>query len=128
MRKKIKRLYLDNTAFTCALNPGVDLPALLEQFYVNFLGATFFFPSPREEEIDIIPVADDKILPVEVKIREKLQKKDLKPIFQFMKKYDIRRGLIVTKYDESFYEENGSKLMAIPYWKFRTVIDYLEEF
>jgi len=126
--KKIKRLYLSNTAFSYALNPGVDLSMVLEQFFVNFLEAKFFFRGPRKEEIDIIHISDDKVLPVEVKIREKFKKKDMKPIFRFMKKNRAKKGLIITKDLEASYEENNLKLLAIPYWKYWTICRCLKQF
>ncbi len=124
--KKIKRLYLSNTAFAYALNPSVDFFMVLEQFYINFLEAKFFFRSPRKEEIDIIHVSDSQTLPIEVKIREQIRRSDIKSIFRFVGRNNVEKGLIITRNIECIFEEGDLKIAAIPYWKYWTLLKLLK--
>ena len=119
--KKVKKLYLSNTAFTSALNPQVGLPSLLEQFFVNCLGARFFLRTPQRDEIDLIHVESGRTIPVEVKIREKIGKNDLKPIFRFLKRHNLKKAIIITLDTERDFQENGRTIDAIPYWRYWSI-------
>lgn len=119
--KKVKKLYLCNTAFTLALNPQVDLPAVLEQFFVNNLDARFFLKTPQKEEIDIIHTHDRHILPVEVKIREKIGRDDIKTLFKFLEKNNLKRALLITLDTETKFQKDKLWVEAIPYWKYWSI-------
>ncbi|MCF8108740.1 MAG: hypothetical protein K9J81_07080 [Desulfohalobiaceae bacterium] len=120
--KKIKRLYLSNTAFTAALEPRVDYSLLVEQYFVNRLHGRFFWKDPQKREVDLISTENDVILPLEVKIRKKVDKRDLRGMFKFMERYHLNRGLLITLDTDEVYEKNGKKIIALPYWRYWTLI------
>jgi predicted AAA+ superfamily ATPase len=92
--KKVKRLYPCNTAFTLALNPQAELPAVLEQFFVNSLDAKFFLKTPQKEEIDIIHARDNVVLPpVEIKIKEKIGRDDVKTLFKSLERNHLNKAI-----------------------------------
>lgn len=119
--KKVKRLYPSNTAFTLALNPQAELPAVLEQFFVNSLEAKFFLKTPQKEEIDIIHTRDKVVLPIEIKIREKIGRGDVKTLFKFLERNRLNRALIVTLDTETRFERENLLIDAIPYWKYWSI-------
>ena len=125
--KKMKRLYLSTTAFTLALNPKAELPALLEQFFVNSLDAKFFLRTPQKEEIDIIHRAEKTVLPVEIKIREKTDRNDVKTLFRFLAREKLRKALLVTLDTERTYEKEGLLVEAVPYWKYWSIREKIDE-
>ncbi|MBI5846480.1 MAG: ATP-binding protein [Nitrospirae bacterium] len=119
--KKVKRLYLCNTAFTLALNQQADLPAVLEQFFVNSLNAKFFLKTPQKEEIDIIHAHDNIVLPVEIKIKAKIGRDDVKTLFKFLERNKLNKALLVTLDTETKFEMEGLLIEAIPYWKYWSI-------
>jgi predicted AAA+ superfamily ATPase len=119
--KKVKRLYPCNTAFTLALNPQAELPAVLEQFFVNSLDAKFFLKTPQKEEIDIIHAHDKVVLPVEIKIKEKIGKDDVKMLFKFLERNKLNKALLVTLDTETKFEREGLLIEAVPYWKYWSI-------
>lgn len=119
--KKVKRLYPSNTAFTLVLNPQAELPAVLEQFFVNSLEARFFLKTPQKEEIDIIHARDKLVLPVEIKIREKIGRDDVKTLFKFLERNKLNRALLVTLDTETIFERENLLIEAIPYWKYWSI-------
>ena len=119
--KKVKRLYPCNTAFTLALNPQADLPSVLEQFFVNSLDAKFFLKTPQKEEIDIIYAHDEIVLPVEIKIKEKIGRDDVKTLFKFLERNNLRKALLVTLDTETKFERESRLIEAIPYWKYWSI-------
>ena len=116
-----KRLYLANTAFTLALNPEVELPALPEQFFVNDLAGRFFLRTPQKEEIDLIIADDYRLLPVEVKIREKIGREDRKILHKFMEKNNLTKALLITMDTEGRDEKEQRVVEAIPYWRYWSI-------
>lgn len=119
--KKVKRLYLVNTAFTLALNPQADLPTVLEQFFVNNLDARFFLKTPQKEEIDIIHTRDSHVLPVEVKIREKIGRDEVKTLFNFLEKNNLKRALLITLDTETEFQKDKLVVETIPYWRYWSI-------
>lgn len=119
--KKVKRLYLRNTAFTLALNPQAELPTVLEQFFVNHFDARFFLKTPQKEEIDIIYAHEKAVLPIEIKIREKIGRDDVKTLFRFLEKTELKKALLVTLDTETKFEREGLLVEAIPYWKYWSI-------
>lgn len=119
--KKVKRLYPRNTAFTLALNPQADLPSVLEQFFVNSLDAKFFLKTPQKEEIDIIHAHDKVVLPVEIKIKEKIGRNDVKTLFKFLERNNLKKALLITLDTETKFEKESLLIEAIPYWKYWSI-------
>ncbi|MEW6587433.1 MAG: hypothetical protein AB1442_17725, partial [Nitrospirota bacterium] len=119
--KKVKRLYSCNTAFTLALNPQAELPAVLEQYFVNSLDAKFFLKTPQKEEIDIIHAHDKVVLPVEIKIKEKIGRDDVKTLFKFLERNKLNKALLVTLDTETKFERENFLIEAIPYWKYWSI-------
>lgn len=119
--KKVKRLYPCNTAFTLVLNPQADLPSVLEQFFVNSLGARFFLKTPQKEEIDIIHTHDKSVLPIEIKIKEKIGRDDIKTLFKFLEKSNLKRALLITLDTETKFHKENLMVEAIPYWKYWSI-------
>ena len=119
--KKIKRMYLSNTAFTSALNPGTDSSLMIEQHFVNRLSGRFFWRSAQKEEVDLVCQGEPALLPIEIKIREKIEKNDLKALFKFMGKYGQDAGILVTLNTEALYEKENKKIIAVPYWRHWTL-------
>jgi len=119
--KKIKRMYLSNSAFTSALSPGTDFSLMIEQYFVNRLSGRFFWRSPQREEVDLVCQGEPAILPIEIKIREKIEKSYLKALFKFMGKYGQDAGILVTLNTEAMYEKENKKIIAIPYWQHWTL-------
>ncbi len=119
--KKVKKLYPSNTAFTLVLNPQADLSSVLEQFFVNNLNARFFLKTPQKEEIDIIHTQARNVLPVEIKIKEKISKDDVKTLFKFMERNNLQRALLITLDTETKFQKEKLIVEAIPYWRYCSI-------
>ncbi|MEW6417899.1 MAG: ATP-binding protein [Nitrospirota bacterium] len=119
--KKVKKLYPSNTAFTLVLNPQADFPSVLEQFFINNLNARFFLKTPQKEEIDIIHTQDRNVLPVEIKIKEKISKDDVKTLLKFMERNNLQRALLITLDTETKFQKEKLIVEAIPYWRYWSI-------
>lgn len=124
--KKIKRLYLCNTAFTFALNPQVEFSLLLEQFFVNSFEAKFFLKTPQREEIDIIYAKEKTVLPIEIKIRETVGLRDVKKMFSFMERNNLQKALLITLDTEKKFKKEKLLVEAIPYWKYWSIFENID--
>lgn len=77
--------------------------------------------TPQKEEIDIIHAHDNVLLPVEIKIREKISRDELKALFKFLGRNKLRKALLVTLDTETTFEKEGLLVKAIPYWKYWSI-------
>jgi len=90
---------------------------LVEATIANSLEGISFWRTPQKEEVDII-IAGKKPVPVEVKYRNLIAKKDTATILKFCKKFKVMEGIIVTKNLLKVEEISGSKITFIPAWLF----------
>jgi hypothetical protein len=119
--KKVKKLYPSNTAFTLAMNPEAGLASVLEQFFVNNLNARFFLKTPQKEEIDIIHTQDKSVLPIEIKIKQKISRDDVKTLFKFLDRNKLQRALLITRDIETKFQKEKLFVDAVPYWKYWSI-------
>jgi len=124
--KKLKRLYLSNTAFTFNLSPSVERTKLIEQSFVNMFEGRFFYRSPQKDEVDMVYIKDQKVIPVEIKIKSSLRKDDFRGIVNFMRRHKIQKALMITAQDEGLWTKGRYQVQMIPYWKYWSIKKYLE--
>jgi len=115
--KKIKRAYLSNTAFTLALSDKMDLSVLLEQYFVQRFKARFFSRTPQKDEVDMVLSIEERLVPVEVKIKPEIKGKDTAAIIKFLKRTGFKKGYLISGKDEKTFAKDGLTVKAIPYWK-----------
>ena len=115
--RKLKRIYLSSTGFVYALNPEVEFPVVFEQYVVNTTKTQFFWRSPQKDEVDVILIRNKDIIPIEAKIRERIREKDASSLFKFMKKYNVKNGMMITLNTENTLEKNDLRVNLVPYWK-----------
>jgi predicted AAA+ superfamily ATPase len=125
--KKMKRIYLSNTGFLTAFRSGeLDYSLTLENHFANILKAKFFYRSPQKEEVDLIIDNQGKLIPVEIKIREKIKIKDLKPLIKFMKRFKCESAVVISKDDERIEKINELKVTILPYWRYWSIISEIK--
>lgn len=81
----------------------------------------FFLKTPWKEEIDIIHTRDGNVVPVEIKIKEKIDKGDVKTLFKFLEKNDLRKAVLITLNTETAFKKDKIAIEAVPYWKHWTI-------
>ena len=98
-----------------------DYGKLIESLVLQNFNFKFFYRK-AEKEVDFVEVNDKKdILPIEVKARKNIDKDMKKSLLDFMKKFKVKKGIIVTEDYES--EEDSEwfgikgKIRYIPLWK-----------
>ena len=123
--KKMKKVYLSSTAFSKALSPRVGRPALIEQFFANVLKARFFWRTPQQDEVDLVLVGEGEVVPVEVKIRSEVRKRDAAPLFKFLQKHKATRGYMISDGTETSFSEEDKSVEVIPYWMYWTLMGKL---
>lgn len=68
------------------------------------------------QEVDIIIEEEKKIIPLEVKFKEKIDKEDYKGLFAFMTHEKIQKGIIVTKNLLASKKILGKEILHLPAW------------
>ncbi|NVM23093.1 MAG: ATP-binding protein [Desulfobacterales bacterium] len=125
--KKLKRIYLSNAGFVSALRPGEpDYHPLIEGYFANLLKAQFFYRSPRKEEVDLVIESQHKVLPVEIKIREKIRMKDLKPLTKFMKRFKSEQAVVISKNEDRIEKIENLKVTILPYWRYWSIVSEIK--
>jgi len=113
LRKK-KRAYPSDTALIYLYKPKIEggfFGRIAETIAVNKLKATCFWKNGHE--VDIIHDG----IPIEIKYQEKLDQNDCKEVLSFMKKFNKREGMIITKKEEKDLRFDEGKIKFVPLWK-----------
>ena len=111
--KKMKRFYLSTVSFFPFLNAEIDETKLIENLIVIFVNTKFFWRTPQKYEVDIVLKEKDGIIPIEVKYKNNIMKKDIKNLLRFCEKFDVKKALMITKdklSEENFTLKDGKKL------------------
>lgn len=121
--KKMKKFYLTTTSFFPFLNNEIDESKLIENLIVAFVDAKFFWRTPQKYEVDVILKEKSKIIPIEVKYKEYISKKDTKNLLRFCEKFNVEEAVMITQSksnEEIFKLKSGAKIRIkfIPVWKF----------
>ena len=113
LRKK-KRAYPADTALIYLYKAKIEegfFGKVVETLAVNKIKTAAFWKNGHE--IDII--ADD--MPIEVKYQEKIRSEDFKPLLEFMRKFNKKEGIIISKNEEGEKKFVEGKIKLIPAWK-----------
>jgi len=95
--KKLKKFYLASPSLSWALSDFVEKGKLVENLVLSLGDYKFFWRDSYQHEVDFIKIEDSKIIPVEVKSQKEVQKKDLKNLIIFAKKFETSRVIILTE-------------------------------
>ncbi len=112
--RKTKRAYLLDTGIISAFKPTIDdsfLGRMVKNAVINVLDAEAFWRNRREVDAVV-----EKI-PVEVKYQEKIIRSDLKGVTEFMMKFNVRKGFVITKNREETIQVEHGSIVLIPAWK-----------
>lgn len=105
----------------------INFPILVEQFWINFLRAKYFYRSPQKDEVDMVLANNQVILPIEIKIREPFSAKTAGSLWKFMRRFDLKSGLMITLNTETELGRNDRLIKVLPYWKFWSIKSWIEE-
>ena len=124
--RKSKKIYLTDTGVINSLyerdfSDSSFMGKIIENTVINHLNPNLFWKN-NGNEIDIIVVKDKKVIPVEIKYRENIDKNDLKSINVFMNKYKQKTGIIVTKNTFEIKKKENMELYFIPAWFLLTLL------
>ena len=92
-------------------------------YFANLIKAQFFYRSPQKEEVDLVIESQHTVLPVEIKIREKIRMKDLKPLIKFMKRFKCEQALVISKNDDRIEKTEDFKVTILPYWRYWSIVN-----
>lgn len=72
----------------------------------------------NKHEVDFIVMRGNVPVPIEVKYRDKIEKRSLKGILEFMSKFDVESGIVLTRDRQGKEKIDDKSLIFIPSWLF----------
>ena len=112
--RKRKRAYPTDNAITYLYKLKIEedfMGKMVETLIINNLKAVSFWKNGNE--VDII----HNNIPIEIKYQEKIKSEDLKSLIEFMKKFKVKNGILITKNEEKEIKIKEGKIKFIPLWK-----------
>lgn len=82
------------------------------------IGMNVSYWRERNKEVDIVFEDGEQTIPIEVKYKNHISKKDLKGVIHFCKKFGIEKGVVVHKDGLEKKSIEGIDLIFIPLWFF----------
>ncbi len=118
--RKLKRVYPVDTSIIIAFNQNVDeklIGQMAEAVIVNNLHSNNFWKNSHE--VDLIHEG----MPIEIKYKEKIIDKDTAGIREFMRKFNVKKGTMITKDEEKIIRTEEGTISLIPAWLFLSKIE-----
>jgi predicted AAA+ superfamily ATPase len=91
--RKLRKVYPYDISLVFPFNPNIEMGKILESVVISRINAKNYWRTGNRE-VDFV-LREKEILPIEVKAKFELKKEDLKNIDYLMKKYKIKRGVVV---------------------------------
>ena len=121
--KKLKKVYNINTTYSYLFsketsNLNETLPLIYETIIINNFDINFFFRTTSKKEVDFIKIDNNKIIPIELKYKERLRNDDLNGLIYFLDKFKLDEGILLTKDLKKKEIINNKKIAFIPFIEF----------
>lgn len=118
MERKLKKVYISIFGLPLHLfsekrNDEDFLGKVTENLLISAVDPLFFYRSPDKREIDVV-LTGKKIIPLEIKYKNVVSKRDLSGIIYFLRKFNFKNGLLITKETKKDEEIEGRKIKLIP--------------
>lgn len=96
---------------------GKYVESLVAVFLLYKYEKIFFWRTPQKDEVDIV-IKEKQLTPIEVKYQNQITDTDCKTLVKFCKKYNVKKGFVVTK--ETFETRKFGDIIVelIPAWVF----------
>ena len=95
----------------------VETGRLAENLVVSLKNYQFFWRDVYKHEVDFVEIDNNKIVPIEVKYRNEIPAHELKNLSFFAKRFDVKKGLVLTKtFTEKSREVNGIEIAEKGIW------------
>ncbi|MCD6092951.1 MAG: ATP-binding protein [Candidatus Aenigmarchaeota archaeon] len=120
--RKNKKIYVSHPSIAFAVlnypKNILGVEKLMGQYVETLFAEKFFWRSKEKHEVDAVAEIKDKPVPIEIKYRDQIMRKDLKGVLKFCDKFGCEKGIIITK--DMFKEEtiDNKKIQFIPAWLF----------
>jgi len=95
---------------------GENNDKILESFVLSTIDGKYYWRD-LEKEIDFLKIKGKNILPIEVKNRERVEDRDLNTLKLFMKKYNLKKALLLYLGVKEIREFDGRKIEFVPFWE-----------
>ena len=121
--KKLKKVYNINTTYSYLFsketsNLNETLPLIYETIIINNFDINFFFRTTSKKEVDFIKIDNNKIIPIELKYKERIKNDDLNGLIYFLDKFKLDEGILLTKDLKKEEMINNKKITFIPLIEF----------
>jgi len=83
----------------------------------HLYGKEYYYWRDRYE-VDFIVKSPEGSLPIEVKYKNQVRKKDLSGLLEYMRKNEVKEGMVVTKDYSGEEEIEGRRIKYVPTWRF----------
>lgn len=109
--RKMQRAYPFHWSLLFGWKGKIDF----ETVAASLLDAKYYWRD-KEKEVDFL-IIRERILPLEVKEGEKVEKSELEPLLYFMKKFSIKEGIVAYNGKGEKAVLDGLQIEKIPFWK-----------
>ncbi len=113
--RKLQRVY--PYWWTLAFCYEVNEDKIVENLVLSIIDGKYYWRD-LEKEIDFLKIEKKSILPIEVKNKEKIEKRDLKNLIFFMDKYNIKNSLLIYLGKEEIRKFGDKTVRLVSFWKF----------
>ncbi len=114
--RKLKKYHLNIPSLALIRNDDrITRSKAFESLMASRLEAEYFWRNSRKDEVDIVLRENDDLLPIEVKYKNK---KEYSGLLKFMNKFNVNKGIVITRNLKDTEKIDDKKIKYIPGWKY----------
>lgn len=113
--RKLKKYYLIHPSLANALS--YPKKGKLIENLVQFKLKSKNYWRDGKHETDFVQMTSNKIIPIESKYSNAIKTEDIEGLLEFMERFKIKQGIVITEDLEKEEKINGKKIKFVPLWK-----------
>ncbi|MCL5674714.1 MAG: ATP-binding protein [Candidatus Omnitrophica bacterium] len=122
LRSNVKCFLIDNGLIKIS-GSEVPIGKLVETIISGHLSNREIFYWRDKEEVDFIIKEGNNIIPIEIKYKNHIEKKDIMGLFKFTEQYQLKSAIVISKDILEQKKINGLTVLFIPAWLFVLSVD-----
>jgi len=112
--RKMKKIYPAHISLAFAHYAEPNIGRINESLVQSSLQLDKYWRDSFKREVDFIKLEKGKLVPIEVKTKETINKNEVSSLIYFMKKFKIKKGYVIYQGEEKNIKLNGMEIILKP--------------
>ena len=123
--RRNKKMYIAHPSIAFAVlgyGRNMVVGKILGPYVETLFASEFFWRDKHKNEVDVV-LKNKTLIPIEIKYQSQIAASDMNSLFRFMKKFKVKRGILITKDLFEYKKSDEKEILFIPAWLFLLAVE-----